>query len=38
MQAFEYSNPASLKEATALWRLPGARPNVLAGGTDLIRA
>jgi xanthine dehydrogenase YagS FAD-binding subunit len=36
MQAFEYSNPASLKEATALLAASWGEADVLAGGTDLI--
>jgi len=36
MQAFEYSNPASLKEATGLLATSWGEADVLAGGTDLL--
>jgi xanthine dehydrogenase YagS FAD-binding subunit len=36
MQAFEYANPASLKEATGLLAAAWGEAEVLAGGTDLI--
>jgi len=36
MQAFEYANPASLKEATGLLAAAWGEADVLAGGTDLI--
>jgi xanthine dehydrogenase YagS FAD-binding subunit len=36
MQAFEYANPASLKEATGLLAASWGEADVLAGGTDLI--
>jgi xanthine dehydrogenase YagS FAD-binding subunit len=36
MQAFEYSNPASLKEATGLLAASWGEADVLAGGTDLL--
>ncbi|MGB7760004.1 MAG: FAD binding domain-containing protein [Bryobacteraceae bacterium] len=36
MQAFEYSNPASLKEATGLLAASWGGADVLAGGTDLL--
>ncbi|MGB9458641.1 MAG: xanthine dehydrogenase family protein subunit M [Bryobacteraceae bacterium] len=36
MQAFEYSNPASLKEATGLLAASWNEAEVLAGGTDLL--
>ena len=36
MQNFEYANPSSLKEATALLGASWADAQVLAGGTDLI--
>lgn len=36
MQSFEYANPTSLKEATALLGSSWADAAVLAGGTDLI--
>ena len=37
MEAFEYANPATLQEACSAARLAaGAKPQVLAGGTDLI--
>jgi len=36
MQAFEYSNPATLKEATGLLAASWGEADVLAGGTDLI--
>lgn len=36
MQAFEYANPASLKEATGLLAASWSEAEVLAGGTDLL--
>jgi xanthine dehydrogenase YagS FAD-binding subunit len=36
MQAFEYSNPVSLKEATGLLAASWGEADVLAGGTDLL--
>jgi len=36
MQAFEYANPATLKEATGLLAGSWGEADVLAGGTDLI--
>jgi len=36
MQTFEYSNPATLKEATGLLAAAWGEADVLAGGTDLI--
>ena len=36
MQAFEYSNPATLKEAAGLLAASWGEADVLAGGTDLI--
>ena len=36
MQAFEYSNPATLKEATGLLAASWGEADVLAGGTDLL--
>ncbi len=36
MQAFEYSNPASLKEATGQLAASWGEVDVLAGGTDLL--
>jgi xanthine dehydrogenase YagS FAD-binding subunit len=36
MQTFEYSNPATLKEATGLLAASWGEADVLAGGTDLI--
>ena len=36
MQAFEYANPTTLKEATALLGSSWQDAAVLAGGTDLI--
>ncbi len=36
MQAFEYSNPATLKEATGMLGASWGEADVLAGGTDLI--
>ena len=36
MRAFEYLEPATLAEASALLHRCGGRASVLAGGTDLL--